>query len=94
MELSHKSVESWKIDFIFQTRPSENDKNLIRMGDNMKKTITIISEEFENEKTGELVEGVTIIVDGMLKKFLNIIKLEKPEYETNTSIIHDALMRG
>ena len=59
-----------------------------------KKTITIISEEFENEKTGELVEGVTIIVDGMLKEFLNIIKLEKPEYETNTSIIHDALMRG
>lgn len=29
MELSQKSVESWKIDFIFQTRPSENDKNLL-----------------------------------------------------------------
>ena len=40
----------------------------------MKKTITIISEEFENEKTGEKVEGVTIMVDGILKEFMDIIK--------------------
>lgn len=38
----------------------------------MTKTISIISEEFENEKTGEKVEGITIIVDGVFKEFLDI----------------------
>ena len=28
----------------------------------MKKTISIMTEEFENEKTGERVEGITIMV--------------------------------
>ena len=60
----------------------------------MKKTISIMSEEFENEKTGERVEGITIIVDGALKKMFEIIKLEKPEYKDNISIIHEALMKG
>lgn len=60
----------------------------------MKKTITIMSEQFENESTGELVEGVTVIVDGVLEKFLEIIKKEKPQYENNASVIEDALMRG
>ena len=26
--------------------------------------VTILSEEFENDKTGEKVQGITIIVDG------------------------------
>lgn len=60
----------------------------------MKKTITIISEEFENEKTGEKVEGVTIMVDGILKEFMDIIKAQNPQYENNVSVIQDALMQG
>lgn len=60
----------------------------------MKKTISIISEEFENEKTGEKVEGITIIVDGVFKEFLDIIKAQKPEYKDNVSVIQDALMQG
>lgn len=60
----------------------------------MKKTITIISEEFENEKTGEKVEGVTIMVDGILKEFMDIIKAQNPQYESNVSVIQDALMQG
>lgn len=60
----------------------------------MKKTISIMSEEFENEKTGEKVEGVTIMVDGVFKEFLDIIKTQKPEYENYVSIIQDALMKG
>ena len=27
----------------------------------MKKTISVLTEEFENEKTGERVEGITIM---------------------------------
>lgn len=60
----------------------------------MKKTISIISEEFENEKTGEKVEGITIIVDGVFKEFLDIIKTQKPQYKNNVSVIQDALMQG
>ncbi|MCI8877330.1 MAG: hypothetical protein HFI77_15290 [Lachnospiraceae bacterium] len=60
----------------------------------MKKTISLMTEEFENEQTGEKVEGITIIVDGILKEFFDIIKLEKKEYTNNVSIVQDALMKG
>lgn len=61
---------------------------------NLKKTISIISEEFENEKTGEKVEGITILVDGMFKDFLDIIKSKNNQYENNVVLIQDALMKG
>jgi len=60
----------------------------------MKKTISMMSEMFENEKTGEQVEGITIIIDGPLKKILNIMKEKKPEYKDTTSLVYDALMKG
>lgn len=60
----------------------------------MKKTISIISEEFENEKTGERIEGITIMVDGVLKQMFDIIRQEKAEYTDNVSIVQDALMKG
>lgn len=59
----------------------------------MKKTISIMTEEFENEKTGEKVEGITIMVDGILKNFLDILKERNPRYN-NVSIVQDALMKG
>lgn len=60
----------------------------------MKRTISIMTEEFENEKTGERVEGITIMVDGAIKELFEIIKREKVEYESNVSIVQDALMKG
>ena len=60
----------------------------------MKKTISIMTEEFENERTGERVEGITIMVDGALKEFFDIIKREKREYSSSAAIVQDALMRG
>ena len=60
----------------------------------MKKTISIMTEEFENEKTGERVEGITIMVDGFIKELFDIIKREKKEYSNNVSIVQDALMKG
>ena len=60
----------------------------------MDRKLTIISENFENEKTGELVEGVTIIVDGMLKQVLEIIINNGNQYDNNVSIISDALVKG
>lgn len=60
----------------------------------MKRTISIMTEEFENEKTGERVEGITIMVDGAIKELFEIIEREKIEYESNVSIVQDALMKG
>ena len=59
----------------------------------MKKTISMISEEFENEQTGEKVEGITIMIDGILKEFFNIMKIEQPKYENNLTIMQDVLMK-
>jgi len=60
----------------------------------MKKTISIMSEEFENEKTGEAVEGITIMIDGVFKDFLDIIKHRTQRYENNSQLIYDALIQG
>lgn len=60
----------------------------------MKKKISIMTEEFENEKTGEKVEGITIMVDGILKNFLGILREKNPRYSNNVSIVQDALMKG
>lgn len=60
----------------------------------MKKVISMMVEEFENEKTGEKVEGITIMVDGILKEFVNIVKAKDSKYETTIDVIQDSLMRG
>lgn len=60
----------------------------------MANKITILSEQFEVEQTGEMVEGITVVVDGMLKQFLEVIRNKEPNYENNLSVIQDALMKG
>jgi len=60
----------------------------------MNKKITMMKEEFENEQTGGKVEGITIIVDGILEQFLGVIKDKESSYENNLQIIQDALMKG
>ena len=46
-----------------------------------------MTEEFVNEKTGESVEGITIMIDGVIKDLFDIIKHEKKEYSDNVSIV-------
>lgn len=53
-----------------------------------------MTEEFENEQTGEKVEGITIMIDGVLKEFVNVIKSKDSKYHTTVDVIQDALMRG
>ena len=60
----------------------------------MKNFITFINEEFENEQTGEKVEGITILVDGALKQVLDIIKKENQSYNNNLSVLQDAMLKG
>ena len=52
----------------------------------MNNKITLLSEEFENEQTGNIVEGITIIVDGPLKKFFEVIIAKNPKYINNIRV--------
>ena len=53
-------------------------------------TVTILNEEFENDKTGEKVQGITIIVDGKLKEVLDLLMKNNPDYKNYTEIVRDA----
>lgn len=55
--------------------------------------ISILIEQFENDTTGDIVEGITILVDGKLKDVVDILKDKLNQKET-VNIIHDALLIG
>ncbi len=57
-------------------------------------TVTILNEEFENDKTGEKVQGITIIVDGKLKEVLDLLMKNNPNYKNYTEIVRDAFFNG
>ena len=57
-------------------------------------TVTILNEEFENDKTGEKVQGITIIVDGKLKEVLVLLMKNNPDYKNYTEIVRDAFFNG
>lgn len=59
-----------------------------------KNTVTIINEEFENGKTGEKVQGITIIIDGKLKEVIDLLMTKNAAYENYTDIVRDALFNG
>ena len=56
--------------------------------------LTLMSEEFQNEKTGEVVEGITIIVDGKIKTAMDIIMQKESKYNSYSEIVRDALFEG
>lgn len=57
-------------------------------------TVTMLSEQFQNDKTGEMVEGITIIVDGKLKQILDMIKSKNENYKSDTEVLRDAIFEG
>jgi len=57
-------------------------------------TVTILNEEFENDKTGEKVQGITIIVDGKLKEVVDLLMKNNPNYKNYTEIVRDAFFKG
>ena len=56
--------------------------------------VSILSEKFENEKTGEQVEGITIMIDGKLKSMLDIIIEKEDGYNNYTELIKDLVFDG
>ena len=57
-------------------------------------TVTILNEEFEHDKTGEKVQGITIIVEGKLKEVLDLLRKNNPNYKNYTEIVRDAFFNG
>ncbi|MFQ9931726.1 MAG: hypothetical protein ACLRV3_08080 [Roseburia sp.] len=57
-------------------------------------TVTILNEEFENDKTGEKVQGITIIVEGKLKEVLDLLMKNNPDYKNYTEIVRDTFFNG
>ncbi|SEA08967.1 hypothetical protein [Bacillus nitratireducens] len=59
-----------------------------------KDVVTILNEEFENEQTGEKLQGLTVIVDGKLKQVMDIIIDKNDNYSNYTEVVKDALFEG
>lgn len=57
-------------------------------------TVTILNEEFENDKTGEKVQGITIIMEGKLKEVVDLLMKNNPNYKNYTEVVRDAFFRG
>ncbi|EOP72616.1 hypothetical protein KOW_01184 [Bacillus cereus VDM006] len=55
--------------------------------------LTMIKETFKNEETGELTPGVTIILDGNVKKALDII-IEKQGYSDYPEALKEVIFEG
>lgn len=60
----------------------------------MSEKITLLQEEFENEKTGEKVSGVTVIIDGKLRQIMDILIDKNTNYNSYPEIIQAALFSG
>lgn len=60
----------------------------------MDNKIRIISEEFTNENTGEIVTGLTLMVDGKLKQVFDIIIQKNGGDKTYLDIMQEALISG
>ena len=56
--------------------------------------VTLLEEEFENDKSGEKVKGVTSIIDGKLKQALEMIISNNQEYNNYSDVVRDALFEG
>lgn len=55
--------------------------------------ITIIKDTFKNDTTGELTDGVTIIIDGDVKKICDVISF-KENFADYTETIREILFKG
>ena len=56
--------------------------------------IVMFTEEYENEKSGEKVPSVTVLIDGKFKQTLDVIMQKEGNYSNYTEIIRDLLFTG
>ena len=58
--------------------------------------IQMFIEKYENEQSGEMVDGVTILIDGKFKQILDIIIQKEERYRNNhyLEVMRDILFSG
>ena len=60
-----------------------------------KNTITILSENYENSATGEVTEGIVVMIDGVLKDLIDKVKKDLSiEDISNSDFIGDVIVEG
>ena len=74
-------VYGWKIE---RKGKAMSDKSM---------KMTMMTEQFEKGDSGETVEGITLIVDGIVKEVTDILK-ETKGYDSTLYLIQDAIVRG
>ena len=60
----------------------------------MENKIRIVQEEFVNEKSGEKVTGLTLMVDGKIKQIFDIMIQKYGVAKTYTDIMHEIIVSG
>lgn len=60
----------------------------------MKKTITMMSDLFENSESGEKVNGITIMIDGSLRKYFEIVKMKNPRLKSDFDVMREIIEQG
>jgi len=56
--------------------------------------IQILTEKYENGQTGEIVDGVTIMIDGKFKQVLDVLLQKEGNDGSYQEIICDVLVAG
>jgi len=56
--------------------------------------LTMLTEKFQNDKTGQEVDGITIIVDGKIKEIFDAIIIKSGNYENYSEVLRDAIFMG
>lgn len=60
----------------------------------MDNKMRIMSEEFINEKTGEKITGLTLMIEGKLKQVFDIIIQKTGGTKTYIEVMHELLVLG
>lgn len=60
----------------------------------MENKIRIVQEEFVNEKSGEKVTGLTLMVDGKIKQIFDIMIQKYGVAKTYTDIMYEIIVSG
>ena len=56
-------------------------------------SLVIINESFKKEGSEEDIEGLTIMIDGVIKQVFNKIKYER-NYNNNNEVMRDIIFEG
>lgn len=59
-----------------------------------EKNLSLLVAQYISKETGENVTGITIMIDGYLKKVMDIMITNEKMYETYAEIVRDSLFAG